>query len=84
MKFNGEGNSWYANFVVRPNSLVSPIDSLMLTHTAYSVFGWKTLSANHLILSALVVDPRFNVMSYMEKHSMLICFITYVQDSGII
>ena len=67
LKFNGEGNSWYANFVVRPNSLVSPIDSLMLTHTAYSVFGWKTLSANHLILSDLVVDPKFNVMSYIGK-----------------
>lgn len=61
-----EGDSW-SNFETHPYTLANSIDPLKLTQAGYFVFDWKPWSANYLVLSALVIDPRFNVMSYFGK-----------------
>lgn len=66
-QFIAEGESWYANFETRPYSLAISIDHLKLAQAVYFVFVWKTWSANHLVLSALVIALRFNGMLYFAK-----------------
>lgn len=67
LKFVGKGKCWYTKFATRPNSFAYPIAHLKLKHAAFFVFVWNPWSANYIILSVLVVDPRFNVMSYIRK-----------------
>ena len=59
--------SLYAIFETRRYSLAILIAYPKLTQAAYFVFVWKPWFAIHLVLSVLVITPRFNVMSYFAK-----------------